>query len=171
MRFLWVIGLLAFVTVLQRITAQDIDEDNEFADFEFDDEEEVVSKVKKPQEQVHQHQSEKTTDNFADEDDSDDGIVENEFDNDEFENFGGTEGETGDFEKKAGEPKLTIVNKVPLHFRKWHSYWVELLFISGLVVYFINYTIGKGKNISLCARYNKFNSSLRGFSLLKLNVC
>lgn len=157
MKLLWVIGLLAFVTVLTRITAQDIDEDNEFADFEFDDEE-VVSQVKKPQqEQAQQNQQQPpekpTTDSFNEDDDSDDGIVENEFDNDEFENFGGTDGDAEEYPKKAGEPKLTIVNKVPLHFRKWHSYWVELLFVSGLVVYFINYTIGKGKNVGICAQW------------------
>lgn len=151
MKFLWVVGLLAFVTVLTRITAQDIDEDNEFADFEFDDEE----IVKKPQEVPQQAQKEvPVTDNFVEDDDSDDGIVENEFDNDEFENFGGTEEE--DYPKKSqGEPKLNIVkaDKVPLHFRKWHSYWIELLFVSGLVVYFINYTIGKGKNVNIVGQW------------------
>ncbi len=152
MKLFWIVGLLAFATV---IVAQEIDEDNEFADFEFDDEE-VVSQVKKPQhEEPVQAQQQQQEDDASDDfiDDSDDGIVENEFDNDEFENFGGTDdSESEDFPKKAGEPKLTIA-KVPLHFRKWHSYWVELLFISGLVVYFINYTIGKGKNVNLCSQW------------------
>lgn len=150
MKLLWVIGLLASVTVLTRITAQDVDDDNEFADFEFDDEEVVV---KKPQEQTQQQQAEKPSVDVIFDDDSDDGIVENEFDNDEFENFGGSDDGEEPLPKKAGEPKLTIVNKVPLHFRKWHSYWIELLFVSGLIVYFINYTIGKGKNISLCTQW------------------
>lgn len=149
MKLLWLIGLLAIVA---SISAFQDEEDNEFADFEFDDDE-VQVKPPKAEEQAQQQQPDKPIVSYADdEDDSDDGVVESEFDNDEFENFGGADDEELP-KKKAGEPKLTIMNKVPLHFRKWHSYWVELIFVTGLVIYFINYTLGKGKNVQICTQW------------------
>src|SRR5690349_6162690 len=112
-------------------------EDNDFADFEFEGDEEVVVK------------EQKSSDNF--EADIDDGVqIEDEFDhfsdNDEFEGFGGAESDGNTQEapdmKKTGEPKLTMA-KVPMHFvNNWQSYWVELLFIAGLLVYFVNYAMG-----------------------------
>lgn len=115
-------------------------EDNDFADFEFDGDEEM--EVKEPK-----------SDNF--EVDNDDGVqIEDEFDhfsdNDEFEGFGGVESDTQEPDiKKTTEPKLTIA-KVPMHFvNNWNSYWVELLFIAGLLIYFVNYAMGKNKNIKI----------------------
>lgn len=154
MKLLWLI--IGFLAIVASISAFD-EEDNEFADFEFDDYEGKPLKAEEneqSQQQQQQQQADKPTDSYVDEeDDSDDGVVENEFDNDEFENFGGADNEEQLPKKRSGEPKLTIMNKVPLHFRKWHSYWIELIFVSGLVVYFINYTLGKGKNVSICTQW------------------
>lgn len=122
-------------------------EDNDFADFEFEGDEEVEVKEQKTNEKFK-----------AQTFDSDDGVqIEDEFDhfsdNDEFEGFGGAEADANTQEspdiKKTGEPKLTMA-KVPMHFvNNWQSYWVELLFIAGLLVYFVNYAMGKNKNIKI----------------------
>lgn len=119
-------------------------DDNDFDDFDMYEE----VPAQKP--------AEETTKNFVENDVDDDGLVEDEFDfsdKDEFENFGGSDSQDSNQEapdmKKTGEPKLTIA-KIPMHFRNnWDSYWVELLFIAGLVVYFINYAMGKNKNIKI----------------------
>jgi hypothetical protein len=123
-------------------------EDNEFADFEeFEDE------VEEPAPKVQQQA--KASD-FVETDDSDDGIVEDEFDpftdKDEFEGFAGTEEDSAETKKPAGEPKLTMA-KVPLPFRRWDAYWVEILFIAGLCVYFVNYAMGKNKNVKIAEKF------------------
>lgn len=131
------------------------EEDNEFADFELEDDEVIEKENPTPQADVNRNpavKEAKTSESFNDDDDSD-GIVEDEFDNfdkDEFEGFGGSDSDLPD--PKAGEPKLTIA-KVPLHFRKWDSYWIEILFIVGLVVYFLNYAMGKSKNIKIAEAF------------------
>lgn len=118
-------------------------EDNEFADFEFDSDDEVVKESPPLRgERGESSKESKINENYS-EDDSDDG----NFDQDEFENFGGDNGESPDL-KKTGEPKLTMAN-VPMHFRKWDSYWIEILFLLGLAVYFVNYAMGKNKNIKI----------------------
>lgn len=122
------------------------EEDNDFADFEYDvDEGDVPIK----QETKVPEREKEAAENFM-EVDVDDGLVEDEFDQDEFEGFGGSDSdvnapESGD---KKKEPKLTIA-KVPLHFRNWDSYYIEMLFLAGLFVYFINYAFGKNKNIKI----------------------
>lgn len=120
------------------------DDDNDFEDFEM-----YEDVPQKPA-------AEEVNKNFVEIDADDDGVVEDEFDfsdKDEFENFGGSDSQDINQEapemKKTGEPKLTMA-KIPMHFRNnWDSYWVELLFIAGLVVYFVNYAMGKNKNIKI----------------------
>lgn len=128
-------------------------EDNEFADFEeFDSDDDVAVKENPSQKVEATKEESKGIENYNELEDTDDGIVEDEFDSfdkDEFEGFGGgsDNNESPDL-KKAGEPKLTMAN-VPLHFRKWDSYWIEILFLLGLVIYFVNYAMGKNKNIKI----------------------
>lgn len=140
---------LAFITVLFLFAgvARSFEQDNEFADFEeFEDEPIEVESPPKVQQKV--------SGQFVESDDSDDGIVEDEFDHftdkDEFEGFGGSD---DDVKKPApGEPKLTMT-KVPLPFRRWDAYWVEILFIAGLCVYFANYAMGKNKNVKIAEKW------------------
>jgi hypothetical protein len=128
------------------------EEDNDFADFEeFEDFAPTEKVVEKPQTPKTKQEDKK----FPDQDDAEDGIVEDEFDhftdNDEFEGFG-----TASEKPPTGEPKLTEA-KVPIHLRgRLDSYWVEILFIAGLVVYFVNYAVGKNKNIQIAN--NWFNA-------------
>jgi Protein of unknown function (DUF1682) len=121
------------------------EEDNDFADFEeFED----FAPPEKTEEKPQPPKPKQEDKPFVDQDDAEDGIVEDEFDhftdNDEFEGFG-----TASEKPQQGEPKLTMA-KIPIHLRgRLDSYWVEILFITGLVVYFINYAIGKNKNIQI----------------------
>jgi Protein of unknown function (DUF1682) len=125
------------------------EEDNEFADFEEFDQPEVV---REPTVKLPDPNANKKEQFVSDDTDDEEGIVEDEFDNDEFE--------TDDVPKKAGEPKLTIVNKVPLPMKNWHSYWIEILFITGLFVYFVNYAMGKGKNRNIASAWLSAHKSL-----------
>ncbi|XP_063889049.1 PAT complex subunit CCDC47-like isoform X2 [Scylla paramamosain] len=85
-------------------------------------------------------------------------VVEDEDENDEFSHFHDEEEFIGfDSERPQGarmpktqeEPKITIAN-VPLHLRSnWDSFYLEMLMIAGLVVYFINFIVGKSKNQKL----------------------
>lgn len=139
------------------------EEDNEFADFEFDEDQPEIKVEQKNNEPqiVDKVVVVENTESFNDIDD--DGIVEDEFDQDEFEGFGGDidMDDTKNFNsKKQAEPKLNIVNKVPYNRVLWHNYWIEMLFIAGLVVYFINYTMGKNKNIKIANAWLSSHRSL-----------
>lgn len=137
--------VLLLCVLIVDIRVRAADDDNDFEDFDM------------YEDVPNQKPAEEASKNFVEIDaDDDDGVVEDEFDfsdKDEFENFGGADSQdshqdTPDM-KKTGEPKLTMA-KIPMHFRNnWNSYWVELLFIAGLVVYFINYAMGKNKNIKI----------------------
>lgn len=147
----FILLLLLSSCVILNIGAFEEEEDNEFADFEIEVENENDVPVKSNNEEkinTQQQNENDDVDSFNDID-SDDGIVEDEFDQDEFEGFGGEDNEERKVKKNTEQPKLKIVNKVPYSKINWHNYWIELLFLSGLVVYFINYTIGKGKNIKI----------------------
>lgn len=129
---LYLLLLLGLLVVIARASlAQD---DNDFDDFDMY--EETVPETQKSTTKDDSNQ------NFID-NDADDGIVENEdefdhfSDKDEFEGFGGADSsdniqESAD-QKKSGEPTL-IMTKVPINFRNWDSYWVEILFVAGEVV-------------------------------------
>lgn len=133
-------------------------EDNEFADFEFDgdDDDNEVETAPKIESNKNKAKESKGNENFMEVDDSDDGVVEDEFDhfsdNDEFEGFGGSDAadnrDLPDIKKTDKLEPLTMA-KVPLHGLQWDSYWIEMLFIAGLLVYFVNYAMGKNKNIKI----------------------
>lgn len=149
--------LLYFVLFISCIsTIYGFEEDNEFADFEVD--EEVIIEQKPATNEKEKY--DKIVENSDSFDDSDDAIVEEEFDIDEFEGFGGEAEDRTYNAKKTAEPKLNIVNKIPYNRILWHNYWIELLFICGLIVYFMNYTMGKSKNIKLA---NAWLQSHRAF--------
>lgn len=122
--------------------------DNEFAEFEdFDVEEEVI-----PNEVPDENEFKETQDTSQADDDEADIVIDDEDDDSEFEHFQDVEefeGFDSKDDKPATEPKITIT-KVPIHFRaNWDSYWLEILMISGLVVYFINFVTGKSKNTKI----------------------
>lgn len=135
------------------------EEDNDFADFEqYEDvdAEEVAQKV----EEAKAPSKDQPKADFM-EADIDDGLVEDEFDQDEFEGFGGADTENTDSTDKKKEPKLTLKEaKVPLHFRNWDSFYIEMLFLAGLVAYFANYAFGKNKNIKVANSWLQAHKTL-----------
>ncbi|XP_057671819.1 PAT complex subunit CCDC47 [Diorhabda carinulata] len=129
------------------LTHQDSDEldslDNDFAEFEDFD---VEDEQNVPEENFNT--APKSSEKILIEDEIDI-IVNDEDDDSEFEHFQDVEEFEG-FEIKEeqveSEPKITIA-KVPVNFRQnWDSYYLEILMLSGLVVYFINFVTGKSKN-------------------------
>uniref|UniRef100_A0A336M334 PAT complex subunit CCDC47 n=1 Tax=Culicoides sonorensis TaxID=179676 RepID=A0A336M334_CULSO len=176
-----VIFLAICAITIPRITCVEMEEDNDFADFEeFDDDEPVETGNSHQQSNSNRQQqstgggSKKQEDSF-DDDDDDDGIVESEdselfegFDDEEFEGFNSetdteTENEipkSADSGKKGGEPKITAA-KVPIHFRThWDSYWIEMLMLVGLFAYFSNYIVGRSRNSKIANMWLSTHRSL-----------
>lgn len=143
-------------------------EENEFAEFDFEDEGDESSQAK-------QQEDEDDFVETVDEDENEEAMVEDdtgtEFshltDPDEFENFP-EKGE--DFEEFTNEksahkerkskvvPTLQYAN-IPLHLRSnWGNYYLEILMITGIVVYFLNFFTGKSRNQKIANQW--FSSHL-----------
>lgn len=124
--------------------------DNEFAEFEdFDVEEEQVVNEEGAKSSKEAPIEEKFS--MGEEDDDQDIIVDDETDSEfaHFQDVEEFEGFDEKDEKPASEPKITIAN-VPINFRQnWDSYYLEILMMSGLIVYFINFATGKSKNTKI----------------------
>lgn len=166
--YLWVILGLLVPAALVHCQHGDSD-DNDFAEFEeFDVEDDFVAPpAGKPQQQPRPDSRDAVVDHddFPEDDqvgDTADGVVEDE--NDEYEHFQdeeefeGFHGNADEDEipvapqrgaEAAPEPKLTMA-KVPLHFRThWDSYYMEMIMLAGILAYFANFIIGKGKNTKI----------------------
>lgn len=183
---LFLIGIIGINAAVQEY------EDNDFAEFEvFDEEEEIVGEEDEAQSKEEAPASrggggvgggggssqEGGGQRMDIEEDEEEAVVEDEDENDEFSHFHDEEEFIGfDSERPQGarvpktqeEPKITIAN-VPLHLRSnWDSFYLEMLMIAGLVVYFINFIVGKSKNQKLAnAWYNSHRSLLeQNFALV-----
>lgn len=165
-RFLLLTVALVFIGVcLAGENYQDLT-DNEFAEFDdFETEEELISENTKEGKESSQDATE-----FVSDDEDQDMVIEE--DDSEFEHFQDTEEfegfSDGKDEKLPTEPKITIT-KVPIRFQaEWDSYWLEILMISGLVVYFINFVMGKRKNSQLANAWLQSHKQLleENFSLV-----
>ena len=55
-------------------------------------------------------------------------------------------------QKKSSEPELKIAD-VPLHLRSWDKYYIEFLMGAGLLVYVVNFFIGRAKNNSIASTW------------------
>ncbi|KAK9506244.1 hypothetical protein O3M35_008214 [Rhynocoris fuscipes] len=163
--FLYV-ALLIGINIYANQNVEDIEE-NEFA--EFEDFEEDVGKVN-----IEEHtppNKEVNTPKLSESDDAYeadiDGVVEDE--DSEFEHFQDEEEFEGfDSDRSGGPskvdekeaPKITIA-KVPLHFRaNWDSFYLEMLMISGLFVYFVNFFTGKSKNSKMASIWFSTHKSI-----------
>lgn len=135
-------------------------EDNDFAEFDFEDETDESTKNKEEDED-DDFDSIETEDNEAEvevESEGDDEFSHFE-DEDEFENAPGDDvvdedefiNEPTKKEKEKVTPPplkqpIKIVN-IPAHLRtNWENYYMEITMIIGIVVYFINFFTGKTKN-------------------------
>ncbi|XP_060758077.1 PAT complex subunit CCDC47 isoform X1 [Neoarius graeffei] len=133
-------------------------DDNDFAEFEDVAEElEVEPENESPTRQAPS--------SFAQEDDDEDeATVENEDGQDEFEDGDGQDQDTYDNEEFEGHITTSpsnkdtlIYQKVPAHLQNsWESYYMEILMVTGLLAYIMNYIIGKNKNNRLAQAW--FNS-------------
>lgn len=139
--------LLCSAVLMQIVISEHYEDlsDNEFAEFEdFEVEEEAVvdeaKTTKDPPETNNVEPEEDDQEIVVDDDDSE---FEHFQDVEEFEGFEVKE------ENPVTEPKITIA-KVPVNFRQnWDSYYLEILMMSGLIVYFINFATGKSKNTKI----------------------
>lgn len=145
-------------------------EDNDFAEFE-DLEEEDDSKTQKDTQESHRQnvQSEKLDEGH----DAEDGIVEDEDEESEFEHFQDDEEFEGFDHDKPGKPKAETpdinITKVPLHLHaRWDSFYLEMIMIAGLVIYFINFINGRTKNQKLANAWFSSHKQLleQNFSLV-----
>lgn len=176
MRFPVIFLCLALFCLLPAaIRSQQADDDNDFAEFEeFDVEDDFVESASAKVPSGRQKPS-LDDDGFANDeddaahhpdDDQHDNIVEDEQDEyehfqdeEEFEGFHGNDDDDlpplssnqqrGAPAGEAAEPKLTMA-KVPLHFRThWDSYYMEMIMLAGILAYFANFLLGKGKNTKI----------------------
>lgn len=123
---------------------EEMPEDNEFAEFE-DFEDDKPQKI--PNNIDQQSKNDMELDLVSEEDDIQ--IEDEDIDFDHFQDDEEFEGLDGPSKKsdKTDEPSTLTITKVPLHLRaRWDSFYLEILMITGLVVYFINYIIGRSKN-------------------------
>lgn len=90
-----------------------------------------------------------------------DAVLEEEEDDDDdiFENIAQTDNKQGNGDSQPADGlKIT---RVPIHFRRnWDSYYVEILFIFGIVLYFINFFSGSSKNSTLANTWLDVNQDL-----------
>jgi hypothetical protein len=101
------------------------------------------------------------------EDDEEEGVVEDDDfegvdDDDEFDEDG--EGRKRDRDT-SGPPKLTITS-VPMPARGWQAYYAELLMLSGIAVYLLNYVLGRYKNQKIAQVFFDYN-----WNILESNFC
>lgn len=145
MKLSWICATFVLLSVVTCGMAL-VEEDNDFADFEYDIEDDAAQK------DVNfktQEDSRKKVQQNDDDNDDADVQVEDEFDHfsdkEEFEGFGGRE----PLENGIPDPKGIKLKQIAVPMHGYHSYWLEMTFIAGLIVYFTNYMIGKSKNVAL----------------------
>uniref|UniRef100_A0A3P9H948 PAT complex subunit CCDC47 n=1 Tax=Oryzias latipes TaxID=8090 RepID=A0A3P9H948_ORYLA len=134
-------------------------DDNDFAEFEDMNEDLTAEKESAPPPRVSSAQPEEDEDEATVEledgqdgfEDSDTQDQDGKYDQDEFEGF-------GDSEKPGPSMKdPLIIHTVPAHLQNsWESYYMEILMVTGLLAYIMNYIIGKNKNSRLAQAW--FNS-------------
>uniref|UniRef100_A0A8C7X9T7 PAT complex subunit CCDC47 n=1 Tax=Oryzias sinensis TaxID=183150 RepID=A0A8C7X9T7_9TELE len=136
-------------------------DDNDFAEFEDMNEDLTAEKESAPPPRVSSAQPEEDEDEdeaTVELEDGQDGFEDSDtqdqdgkYDQDEFEGF-------GDSEKPGPSMKdPLIIHTVPAHLQNsWESYYMEILMVTGLLAYIMNYIIGKNKNSRLAQAW--FNS-------------
>merc|ERR1719315_2795 len=158
-------------------------EDNDFAEFDFEDETDESSKVELDDEE------DEFEINVVEDEEAEVEVeteTEDEFshfeDEDEFEGFNTGREDPEDPDEFYNEPKakpekatpnppkqpIKIVN-IPAHLRtNWENYYMEIFMIIGIIVYFLNFFTGKTKNQKIANQwFNSHRSMLESqFSLV-----
>ncbi|KAM3597143.1 uncharacterized protein V6R79_000516 [Siganus canaliculatus] len=132
-------------------------DDNDFAEFEDMNDDPVAeaetappprtSSSSQPEEEEEDDDAtvelEDGQDGFEDPE-TQDGDIPSEYSEDEFEGIGDKE-----HTKRPMKDPL-IIHTVPVHLQNsWESYYMEILMVTGLLAYIMNYIIGKNKNSRL----------------------
>lgn len=152
---LWlVIAHITLVATNLWVTAhfhEEASEDNEFAEFEDFEEEKSSVFV----EYVPEIPQEADLNQDFEEDDVLVADGDSEFDHfQDEEEFEGLDVAGGNAGAKTDEPSTLTITKVPLHLRdRWDSFYLEILMITGLLVYFINYIVGRSKNARIAEQW------------------
>uniref|UniRef100_A0A6I8QRV2 PAT complex subunit CCDC47 n=1 Tax=Xenopus tropicalis TaxID=8364 RepID=A0A6I8QRV2_XENTR len=139
-------------------------DDNDFA--EFEDAADEVPTVRPPSQQTPEKEDEDDDDDeeatvelegqeeFEEDAEGQEGDADAEpYDDEEFENY---EDRMDTGTPNKNKDPITIVD-VPAHLQNsWESYYMEILMVTGLLAYIMNYIIGKNKNSRLAQAW--FNS-------------
>uniref|UniRef100_A0A8D3DNX5 PAT complex subunit CCDC47 n=1 Tax=Scophthalmus maximus TaxID=52904 RepID=A0A8D3DNX5_SCOMX len=164
--------LLAFPLARGRYSDDDGEDivdldDNDFAEFEdMNDEQAAETETAPPPRASQTSQPEEDEDEdeaTVELEDGQDGFEDSETQDQDMyskydrEEFDGIEG-IGDMAKPGHSMKdPLIIHTVPAHLQNsWESYYMEILMVTGLLVYIMNYIIGKNKNSRLAHAW--FNS-------------
>jgi len=159
-------------------------EDNDFAEFDFDDEtdESVKVTIEDDEDEFEQAVVEEEDAVVEDEADGEDDEFSHFNDDEEFEGFNKND-DHEDPDEFYNEPKakkqekvtpspakqpIKIVN-IPAHLRtNWENFYVEIIMIIGIVVYFLNFFTGKAKNQKMANQlFNAHRNTLESqFSLV-----
>nr|CAG4644078.1 EOG090X08PA [Lepidurus arcticus] len=124
-----------------------VPEDNDFAEFEDLEEDWEAAKTEDVEEKLSPLEAAIPLSVGDDDEEITVEDEESEFehlkDEEEFEGFDGEKPTAG---KNQEGPKITFA-KVPMHLRSnWESYWLELIVLSGIVIYFLNFFTGRARN-------------------------
>ncbi|XP_037333079.2 PAT complex subunit CCDC47 [Pungitius pungitius] len=140
-------------------------DDNDFAEFEDTNDDQAAeaetapSPRASPSSQAEEEEEEDEDEATVELEDGLDGFEDSEaqdqdmyskYDQEEFEGI-------GDMEKGHSMKDPLIIHTVPAHLQNsWESYYMEILMVTGLLAYIMNYLIGKNKNSRLAQAW--FNS-------------
>ncbi|CAL8113956.1 unnamed protein product [Orchesella dallaii] len=169
--------LAAVVLVVSIVAVKCEHEEDDFAEFDDDFEEDELSRARSRRARTPSPQKEedlketpkkkpptedvieediRPKDSGFDEDDeanvmNDEDDFESIDDEDEFD-FDGD----GKVKREMPPPKLTITS-VPMPMRGWQAYWSELLMLIGISVYMMNYILGRYKNQKIAQSFFDIN--------------
>lgn len=142
-------------------------EENEFAEFDFEDEADESSQATVEDEEDFVETVEPDDSEEAMVEDDNGGDFSHLTDPDEFINFPDKSEDSEEFtnekrptpsKSKSGVPTLQYAN-IPLHLRSnWGNYYLEILMIIGIVVYFLNFFTGKSRNQKIANQW--FNAHI-----------
>nr|CAG4651946.1 EOG090X08PA [Triops cancriformis] len=138
-----------------------VPEDNDFAEFEDLEEDWEAAKVEEVEEKSTPLETALPPTPVEDDEEMTVEDDESEFehlkDEEEFEGFDGEKPTTG---KNQEGPKITFA-KVPMHLRSnWESYWLELIVLSGILIYFLNFFTGRARNQKLAQTWYNAHKSI-----------
>jgi len=169
-RFLVLSLVILYISYFANAGVNHVDiEDNDFAEFEDFEMDEESAGVFEKEEKIDDPGSEDPNldvETKADSDDDDEATVEvedNEFEHVDEDEFEGFEKDAPKLDPKSTEgPKITFA-KLPAHLRSnWESYYLEIIILAGLVLYFINFFVGRAKNQKIAETwYSTFKQLLQ----------